>query len=161
MTEQLNTTTNLGVSPTLTSPGTGSPADGFPGVFTEGKGLQMQSGGGRTELRGARFRGADNCGHSMNWWLRRLGTQEPSSRTTLAIAPLGQALVEQPSFFADTVTTQSFLLPKAPALGGKSCQTEAGSLMYRPQLGTRAKAGSSYQLSAVFALNRQYFSSPW
>ena len=88
MTEQLNTTTNLGVSPTLTSPGTGSPADGFPGVFTEGKGLQMQSGGGRSELRGARFRGADNCGHSMNWWLRRLGTQEPSSRTTLPLLPL-------------------------------------------------------------------------
>ena len=69
--------------------------------------------------------------------------------------------MEQPCFFANTVMTQSFLLPKAPALGGKSCQAEAGSLMYHPQLGTRAKAGSSYQLSAVFALNRQYFSSPW
>lgn len=94
MTEQLNNTTNLEVSPMLMSLGTGSPADGFPGVFTEGKGLQMQSGGGRMELLGARFRGADNCGHSMNWWLRHLGTQESSSRTVLAIAPLGQTLVK-------------------------------------------------------------------
>ena len=93
MTERLNNI-SLGVRPMLTSLGTGSPADGFPGVFAEGTGLRMQSGGGKTELRGTTFRSADNCGHSMNRWLRHLGTQESSSRTTLAIAPLGQTLLK-------------------------------------------------------------------
>ena len=56
MTERLNNF-NSGVRPRLTSLGTGSPADGLTGVFAEGKGLQIQSGGGSLQSFGGQGSG--------------------------------------------------------------------------------------------------------
>ena len=56
MTERLNNF-NSGIRPGLTSLGTGSPADELTGVFAEGKGLQIQSGGGSLQSFGGQGSG--------------------------------------------------------------------------------------------------------